>query len=262
MKTPKAKLEELEHMLVNSINHELSTFYNPCFHNEPGYDYDLDEDIPMEVIREVIKRYLDVGWQAGYHKKWGINRHGGKIDVIIFRKRGVSEAGETESLGEECRGCNLTKQEKEKLGLDKKVQIVWDDEIQGFKAEGKAVDVIPLGTPMLARIYCVSCDYGGDTSYKATRNAVPFDRINEAFNAYLKENPYKTSMEGVRAKLDAARLDANASLLEKAKYFSVGNRYSTKMSSLGLGIDEKPQKTIIVPVALYRDKEKTKKGGK
>ena len=31
------------------------------------------------------------------------------------------------------------------------------------------------------------------------------------------------------------------------------------MSNLGLGIDEKPQKTIIVPVSLYCDKEKNKK---
>ena len=78
------------------------------------------------------------------------------------------------------------------------MQIFWDDEIQEFKAEGKAVDVIPLGTPMLARISCVSCNYDGETSYKATRNAVPFDRINEAFNAYLGENPYATLIEGVR----------------------------------------------------------------
>lgn len=253
------KPEESEDMLVMSINHELSTFYNPCFHNEQGYDYDLDEDIPMKVIREVIKRYWDAGWQAEYHKKWGINRNGEEIDVIKFRKRGIFEARQKEITEIERDGHNLTKQEKENLGLDKKLQIFWDEAMKGFKAEGKAVDVIPLGTPMLARIYCVSCDYGGDTSYKATTNAVPFDRINEAFNTYIGENPYATLMGGVRARLDAAKLDADASLLEKAKYFCVGNRYSTKMSGLGLGEEEPPHRTIVVPVSLYCDKEKNKK---
>ena len=104
MKTPKAEFEELEHMLIESINYEISTFYNPCFHNEGGYDYDLDEDIPRGVINSVIQKYGYAGWQAEYHKKWGINRNGEEIDVIKFRKRGISEAGETESIGEECRG--------------------------------------------------------------------------------------------------------------------------------------------------------------
>ena len=131
----------------------------------------------------------------------------------------------------ERKGYKLTSKEKEKLGLENKVQIFWDEKIDRFKAKGRAVDVIPLGMPILARI-----------SYELSVK-------DEGWNPYLGENSYKTSRGDLWA-----RLEADASLLEKARYFCVGESYSHEQVH-GLGRHESPQESIVVPVSLYVSKE-------
>ncbi|MFH1065617.1 MAG: hypothetical protein V1734_03895 [Nanoarchaeota archaeon] len=131
----------------------------------------------------------------------------------------------------ERKGHKLTSKEKEKLGLDGKVQIFWNEASKGFKAKGRAVDVVPLGMPILARM-----------SYDLSVT-------NKGYCPYLGEDSYTTA----RGEL-WARLEADTSLLEKARYFCMGESYSHEQVH-GLGRHDTPQETIVVPVALYVGKK-------